>query len=68
MRTLGLEEIKAVSGGMDPVDGIQSVGIVVGAAALVGAATPIVIGVGMIAIGAMAVIDMATGGREKESS
>lgn len=59
MKVLSAQEIEQVSGGMSTTDGITGVGVVVGTAALAGFATVPVVAVGVIAIGAMAAIDIA---------
>jgi hypothetical protein len=61
MRALTMQEIEQVGGGMSPTDGITSVGVVVGIAALAGVASAPVLAVGVVAIGAMAAIDAAQG-------
>ncbi len=68
MRALTTQEIEQVGGGMSPTEGITSVGVVVGVAALAGVATAPVVVVGVIAMGAMAAIDLVQSSDRRNQS
>ena len=56
MRDLNIEEVEAVSGAVGPDVGIASIIGILGTAAAIGAATPIVLTVGFGAIAVMGLI------------
>lgn len=68
MKVLTTQEIAQVSGGMSTTDGITGVGVVVGTAALAGFATAPVVVAGVVAIGAMAAIDIAQSAEQRHQS